>query len=185
MALDDLEQADRLLGLFGEITYLDLDGHEVDRNEGRGRSPEKVSQQDRWRALTSMRRYMADRQHARVFIGGAQESYQGRVPGLIEEAQIALSRDQPIYLAGGFGGATMDIVRALNIDDGSWALGVAGAQPPGYDVIEQYARRTGWHGLRNNGLTDEEIRWLAVSHRPSDIAALVASGLGRLSQRHR
>jgi hypothetical protein len=39
--------------------------------------------------------------------------------------------------------------------------------------------KPGWAGL-NNGLADHENRRLAASHRPSDIAALVSLGLGRL-----
>lgn len=37
----------------------------------------------------------------------------------------------------------------------------------------------GWSALRN-GLTDDQNRHLAVTHRPAEIAMLVSLGLGRL-----
>jgi SLOG-like protein len=59
------------------------------------------------RALTGMRRYMQ------------RSGFQGEISGLMEEALLAVEAEQPIYLAGGFGGVTADIVSALGVDDGS------------------------------------------------------------------
>ena len=42
----------------------------------------------------------------RVCMGGRTEGYQGREPGVMEEARLALTYRKPLYLMGGFGGAT-------------------------------------------------------------------------------
>ena len=42
----------------------------------------------------------------RVCLGGRTEAYQGREPGVMEEARLALTYRKPLYLMGGFGGAT-------------------------------------------------------------------------------
>ena len=42
----------------------------------------------------------------RVCLGGPTEGYQGREPGVMEEARLALTYRKPLYLMGGFGGAT-------------------------------------------------------------------------------
>ena len=42
----------------------------------------------------------------RVCLGGRTEGYQGKEPGVMEEARLALTYRRPLYLMGGFGGAT-------------------------------------------------------------------------------
>ena len=42
----------------------------------------------------------------RVCLGGRTDGYQGREPGVMEEARLALTYRKPLYLMGGFGGAT-------------------------------------------------------------------------------
>jgi hypothetical protein len=46
--------------------------------------------------------------HGRVLIGGRRHSFEGEMPGLLEEALIALEARQPLYLAGGAFGAAWD-----------------------------------------------------------------------------
>ena len=42
----------------------------------------------------------------RICLGGRTTGYEGTEPGVIEEARLALRFDKPLYLIGGFGGAT-------------------------------------------------------------------------------
>ena len=42
----------------------------------------------------------------RVCLGGRTDGYQGDEPGVMEEARMALMYGKPLYLMGGFGGAT-------------------------------------------------------------------------------
>jgi hypothetical protein len=186
LTLSALEASANDLGLNGQIVCLDPDGKEVDPANGRGEPPEPVTDADlKKRALTAMRCYMATRTNGRVLIGGKRHGFQGEVPGLMEEALIAVDGGRPLYLAGGFGGVTADVVQALKVDDMSWLSPDPAAPTADSRWIEGRARleerrtRTSWTGLRN-GLSDDENRRLAASHRPSDIAALVSLGLGRL-----
>lgn len=186
MSLQDLEKQKSELGLFGDIVCLGPDGTEVDYAAGRRDMPEPVSDEEiRQRSLTAMRSYMAKLADARVMLGGKRSGFQGRLPGLLEEALITLRHKRPLYLAAGFGGITWDIAKALNVDDGTWFPTISSGEDAdpslstGLDEIKQVATDPHWAGL-NNGLTQEENTRLAATHRPSDIAALVALGLGRL-----
>jgi len=185
-ALTALREFERDLGLLGRIVCLDPDGAEVDPAVGRSEAPVRiVDPAEQRRALTSMRHYMQQHTGARVFLGGKRSGFQGEVPGLMEEALLAVAAEQPIYLAGGFGGVTADIIRALGVDDGSWLPPDASAEPPdprweaGYARLVAHTTRPRWRGL-GNGLDAAENRRLAATHRPSDIAALVSLGIGRL-----
>lgn len=185
-ALSALERFERDLRLLGRLVCLDPDGAEVDRAAGRGEAPVPLEDPgEQHRALTGMRRYLQRHTSARVFLGGKRSGFHGEIPGLMEEALLAAQAEQPIYLAGGFGGVTADIIRALGVDEGSWLPPDASAEPPdprwedGYARLAAHAARPHWRGL-GNGLDDDENRRLAATHRPSDIAALVSLGLGRL-----
>ena len=173
------------LGLYGEIICLNVEGIPIDPFEERPNSPAPENNNEiRKKSLTSMRRYMAKNTHGRVLIGGKRRGFQGSLPGLVEEAIIALEENQPIYLAGGFGGVTMDIVKALGISDNSWFPTMPDAPDPdprwtkGMQMLADVRRQPAWKGLQN-GLSDEENRKLAVTYRPSEIATLLSLGLGR------
>lgn len=92
------------------------------------------------RALTHLRRRLDARIDARFCLGGRTEGFTGRYPGIIEEAMIAVERNTPLYLAGLFGGATRQLIDAVQ----------GGAMPPGFavsveghdsDVARAYAAR--------------------------------------------
>jgi len=164
---------------------LDAAGDVVDPADGRDEAPVPVAAGElQTKSLASLRRYMAQNTDGRVFIGGKQRGFAGSMPGLLEEAIFATEAGQPIYLAGGFGGVTSDITRALLIADGDWFPPMASASAPderltlGIRELIKVAEVTSRKSLRN-GLTDEENRKLATSHRPSEIATLVSLGLGR------
>ena len=55
----------------------------------------------------------------RVCMGGVTDGFQGREPGVIEEAELALRYRKPVYLLGGFGGAT----RAFGIEQKRHGVG--------------------------------------------------------------
>ena len=62
----------------------------------------------RERELTTLRCEITKRLDpgCRVCLGGKTSGYEGRKPGVQEEAQMALEYNKPLYLMGGFGGAT-------------------------------------------------------------------------------
>jgi hypothetical protein len=106
------------------------------------------------------------------------------MPGLLEETLFAVEQGQPVYLAGGFGGITLDIAVALGISDGKWFPALPNAPAPdertlhGISRLLEMAKAIGSRSL-DNGLTPAENQRLAACHRPSEIAALVSLGLGR------
>ena len=185
LAVSDIKEQQKALGLYGQIDFLDQTGKVTDPYENRTAEPSPETNEETCKAsLTAMRFYMADNTNARVFIGGKSQGFQGDLPGVVEEALIALKHKQPIYLAGGFGGVTTGIIQALDVDDGSWLPEMSDGDPQdertlkGLNMLTDFPKRKDWTGL-DNGLSDEENRRLAASHRPSEIAALISLGLGR------
>jgi len=185
LSLDDLEKHKQELGLFGEIICLDADGNPIAWNANRGQLPEPVTDKVVCsQSLTALRRRMAKETNGRILIGGKREGFQGALPGLLEEALISIEYGQPLYLVGGFGGVTVDIIKALGVDDGAWLPPRVDAAPAderltkGLAQLSEIAARKDWKGL-DNGLSAEENRRLAATPRPSEIAALISLGLGR------
>ena len=67
----------------------------------------------RARGLTHQRRELEARSSARLCLGGRRGGSQGRYPGVIEEALLALENETPLYLAGLLGGATSQLIDAV------------------------------------------------------------------------
>lgn len=185
LSLNEIKDQKDSLGLYGEITCLAPDGNPLDPVKDRTEEASPESEESVCiQSLSSLRRYMADNTDGRIFIGGRREGFQGNLPGLVEEAIMAVEKRQPIYLAGGFGGITIDIVKALGVDDGSWFPERLDTPTPderlrkGLNILSDFPAQEGWAGLQN-GLSDDENRYLAATHRPSEIAALISLGLGR------
>jgi hypothetical protein len=182
LMLSDLDEKRRYLEDFADIVFLDPHGNEVEPEEGRGNDLAAVDDGDRAPALSAMRRFLESKADARLAIGGKREGFQGRVPGLMEELLFALEGDNPLYLAGGFGGATMDVARLLGAGDTAWFPPLP---PPadsryaeGLAQISDVTGRAGW-SLPDNGLDTEQNDRLIATPRPSEIASLVTLGLHR------
>jgi hypothetical protein len=63
--------------------------------------------------FADMRKRMAIESDARILLGGKQKGYLGYIPGIIEEAYQSLIAKKPIYLLGGFGGATKSLITLI------------------------------------------------------------------------
>lgn len=187
MELAELRAASEDLGLYGRIVCLDVNGKEINPDEGRREpatpelDPARVIQ-----GLTGLRQYMTRQTQGRVLIGGNRETFQGEMPGLVEEALFAIAEKQPLFLAGGFGGITMDMVEVVEPSFARWLPAFTPARtrdPRATKSLEAFGMVTGGLGWRcfNNGLTADECQLLASTHRPSEIATLVCLGLGRLA----
>ena len=81
--------------------------------EGYVHEPAPVYQHDhigneRAPELTKLRREITERLNpgCRICLGGKTSGYEGHEPGVQEEARLALEYNKPLYLMGGFGGAT-------------------------------------------------------------------------------
>ena len=120
-SLDELEAAEHALHVRGKIEYLALDGATVDKAADRDEAPVPVKDPElRARALTAMRRHLTELCDARVLIGGRREDFQGTLPGVIEEARLAIQAGQPVFFAGGFGGAVHDAAQTLGLEVDGW-----------------------------------------------------------------
>ena len=64
-------------------------------------------------AFTAMRRRMTDDIDARVVVGGRLCGQQGRWPGVVEEAYLALRGGKPLLVVGGLGGAAARLADAV------------------------------------------------------------------------
>lgn len=65
------------------------------------------------KSLTYMRETMIDDCDIRICAGGKHKNYSGLMPGILEEIKIAIQKNKPIYLLGGFGGVTSDICHII------------------------------------------------------------------------
>ena len=90
-------------------------------------------------AYTAVRQAIAAEADARLAMGGkmgvvglAQDHFEGRMPGVIEEAIMTLEAEKPLVLLGAYGGATRDCAIALNLMELA-ARVPRGAQQSGYD----------------------------------------------------
>jgi hypothetical protein len=186
LALSELDSVDRSLGVAGRLVCLDIDGSPVDPRSGRSDEGEELDDPDvRIPAYSGLRRFIASTTRGRVVVGGQLANFKGAIPGVIEEVIASIEARQPVYIAGGFGGAAALAARTLGIDSFEWAPDGFPQTPAADARVEQslvqlaeVARRTEWVA-RDNGLTDAELLQLSASHRPGDIASLVAIGLGR------
>lgn len=63
--------------------------------------------------FSGMRVKMAHESDARIVLGGRQKGFTGYFPGIIEETFYSLQAGKPIYILGGFGGASKTIIDVL------------------------------------------------------------------------
>jgi hypothetical protein len=66
--------------------------------------------------FADMRIVMSNESDSRVLLGGKQKNFLGYIPGIIEEAYQSLKANKPIFLLGGFGGATKSLIRVITGD---------------------------------------------------------------------
>ena len=89
--------------------------------------------------------------------------YSGRMPGIIEEFQIAMEAGHPVYVVGGFGGAARYIADVL-----SGEIAAESSYAWMKDICDK--------GLQN-GLSPEENKRLFVSTNAMEIVSLILEGL--------
>ena len=65
------------------------------------------------RCLTEMRLKSIEQSDIRILAGGKCEGYLGKMPGVLEEFIIAIEKNTPVYLLGGFGGITHKIAQSI------------------------------------------------------------------------
>jgi hypothetical protein len=170
----------RQLSVLGSYVFLDADGNVTDPTADRDEDGAEVDAGTGQRALSAARRVIAGSVDGHTVIGGKRTGFQGRMPGVVEEAIYAIEATKPVFIAGGFGGSAADIATTLGLDPDGW-LGVRIADAPHLQELQAAADAAGWSSV-SNGLTAEENRRLAITYRASEIASLVVTGLSRLDR---
>jgi hypothetical protein len=181
MTRDELDHLDRQLGTWGKLITLDAQGEPTEWRHLE-ESPEALPDNERTTAYSGLRRYMAANTHGRILVGGKLRDFLGTVPGVVEEAILAVEHGQPLYLAGGFGGAAAAVARRLDPGSFDWL-------PPGLPEgengeivqaalgrLQSVAFERQWD-ISINGLTPEHRALLSASHRPGEVASLCVVGL--------
>jgi hypothetical protein len=108
---DDLERLASTLRVETAGLPIELRGYQA---EALSRSPnDPLYRYLRARGLTHLRRCLNDEAGARLCIGGRTSGSAGRFPGVIEEALLAIQSGKPLYLAGFLGGATQQVINAI------------------------------------------------------------------------
>ena len=104
--------------------------------------------------LTTLRHYLTLLLNpgCRVCFGGKIDGFQGKEPGVMEEARLALLYKKPLYLMGGFGGAT----RLFGVDPEQQGMGY-------------------WDAM--NGLTQNEKRELFETTDVERAIRLISRGI--------
>jgi hypothetical protein len=95
-----------LAGLPKELEPFDVEGRNLEPNNA-------LSRYLRARGLTFLRHRLNAISHVRFCLGGRRSGYAGRYPGVIEEAFVAVKAGKPLYLAGFLGGATGQVIDAM------------------------------------------------------------------------
>ncbi|GBE22652.1 MAG TPA: hypothetical protein ENG98_00235 [Actinobacteria bacterium] len=186
LSWDELDQLDRDIGTKGRVICLDISGVPIrDILDHKPVDPDPIEDAPSIQtSYSSLRRFLGEITDARVLIGGQLSEFKGEMPGIIEEAIVAVQRGQPLYVSAGFGGAAALVAKTLGIDDLGWAPSDFPTRPRNEQIdsairqLRAAARDTGWDP-GTCGLAELEREQLAASHRASEIASLVVVGLAR------
>lgn len=187
LSRDELDATDRELGTKGRIVCLDEDGNEVeDILRSKSVEPDPLEDGLAAQAYSSMRTFMGTITDARVLLGGSLADFAGRMPGIIEEAIVAIEARQILLVSAGFGGAAALVARQLQIDDLRWAPRDFPLRPDDERIdnaialLGETAAALDWDPT-STGLDLDELRRLSASHRAGEIASLAVTGLSRAS----
>ena len=157
---------------------------------------ERKTLQDQYiwaKSLSNMRRIMDANTDVRIVLGGRTEHSIGKINGILEEVYIAMQNNTPLYLIGGFGGMTEEIInillgktsvvfeRLINENDDfvnfyNMQEKAIKGETIDYSKIKEYIFKQGVDGLNNN-LTFEENQILFSSRNTNEIIALILKGI--------
>ena len=174
MKTEDIRELNETLQGFARLILVGLHGSMLACDEHRTVSPEAIDDEKWSVGLTAMRKLMCTQTEARIVLGGKMEGYKGAMPGVAEEASLAIEAKQPVFLVGGFGGCARAIAETLGLSD-RWA----GSRDvwPGCEIFEGRTEAD-----LNNGLTVTENRQLATTPHVDQAITLVMTGLHRRRQ---
>lgn len=146
-------------------------------------------------SLKSMRHEMESHIDARIILGGRVTGFKGYMPGLYEEAINAAKANHPLYLLGGFGGASARLIQLIKGETSSDKLFEECCSHHLYQEFVSYLDKekremnfkvldvfSNNMSVLKNGLSKEENEQLFVTTNVTEIIALVLKGLHTLGR---
>ena len=176
---------------YASILVLDENGQKIEDFDDL--QPWQGDSNETARALHHIRQALPQYCDARLLIGGKTRrqstdipnGYIGDFPGIVEEALYTLRKGQPLFIAGGFGGAAALLARELGLgrdlpvpDEALAEIKLCDAYRKAVDEIKKRFDPT------RTGLNDDDLRCLATTQRASELGALAAKGLASLPVQH-
>ena len=184
------QAADHFAG-YASILVLDKNGHKIedfdDLQPWQGDSNETAY------ALHRIRQALPQYCDARLLIGGKTRrqstdipnGYIGDYPGIVEEALYTLKKGQPLFIAGGFGGAAALLARELGLGRDlpvpAEALAEINQCDSYQNAIDEIKRL---FDPTRTGLNADDLQRLTTTQRASELGALVTKGLASLPVQH-
>ncbi|TDS28027.1 TIR domain-containing protein [Halanaerobium congolense] len=164
---------------------------ECGQNEGSNITKDKKTELEEWiDDLSIMRNKIIDEIDAVILMGGKYFNYSGKYPGLLEEFLLAIKKQKTIFLLGGFGGVTKEIINLLKGKDSEYLSEVKQLEKNSseyrtyysnniilkYSDIKDKINNLDYRNL-NNGLSEEENRMLFRTEDSHQIISLIIKGL--------
>lgn len=146
-------------------------------------------------SLRAMRQEMESHIDARIILGGRITGFKGYMPGLYEEAIYAAKANHPLFLLGGFGGASARLIQLIKGETSSEKLFAECCSNHSYQDFVSYLDKekeemnfkaldvfSNNMDVLKNGLSKEDNERLFVTTNVTEIIALVLKGLHTLGR---
>ncbi|MPS80340.1 MAG: hypothetical protein E2591_19920 [Achromobacter sp.] len=164
---DDLKSLKADLADTADVCLLDVDGNPTSfefTDDDKSLAPKH------WvKSLKQMRIFTTNEASARVVLGGKTQGFMGDMPGIAEEVLTSLLAQKPVYLFGGFGGCTRDILEIMGVHNPHKA---SAPNWPGSELFSAF----NFESLKN-GLSHAENFALATTPYIDQAATLMIRGL--------
>ena len=144
-------------------------------------------------SLKAMRQEMESHIDARIILGGRVTGFKGYMPGLYEEATNAVKANHPLFLLGGFGGASARLIQLIKGETTSEKLFEECCFHHLYQEFVSYLDKekaemnfkaldvfSNNMNVLKNGLSKEDNERLFVTTNVTEIIALILKGLRSL-----
>lgn len=182
-----IERLDRAANHFAPYASISVLDKESNMNDDlKAFNPWEGTAEETKRALTRIREALPRFCNARLLIGGKTlrqspenpNGYIGDYPGIIEEALHTLRKGQPLFVAGGFGGAAALLARELGL-----GLDLPVPDAALMEMRQCTSYRNAIKEIKESfdpsrtGLSEDDLRLLATTQRASELGTLLAKGL--------
>lgn len=141
-------------------------------------------------SLRAMRQEMESHIDTRIILGGRITGFKGYMPGLYEEAIYAAKANHPLFLLGGFGGASARLIQLIKGETSSEELFAECCSNHSYQDFVSYLDKekeemnfkaldvfSNNMDVLKNGLSKEDNERLFVTTNVTEIIALILKGL--------